>query len=115
MVTSSNYLSNEELLTWLSGNAVNCFFYNDQRGPGISSVIDLALTARRPLAITPSTMFRHVVGTIPSIVVGQSSLRNIIQQGLAPLERYYTEWSEANFAARFDDASSRCVACHRWT
>ncbi|MCC6508830.1 MAG: hypothetical protein IT423_06970, partial [Pirellulaceae bacterium] len=104
VVTSSNYLSQEELLTWLAGNAINCFFYDDQRGPGISSVIDLALTARRPLAITPSTMFRHVVSTIPSIVIGQSSLRNIMRQGLTPLEPYYEAWNASKFAEGFDQA-----------
>jgi SAM-dependent methyltransferase len=102
VVASSNYLSNEDLLTWLAGNAVNCFFYDEQRGPGISSVIDLALTARRPIAITPSTMFRHVVGASPSIVIGQSSLRSIIANGLAPLENYYQSWNQFEFSNGFD-------------
>lgn len=99
---SSEYLSTDAMLNWLAGNAVNCFFYDELKGRGISSVIDFALSARRPIAITPSVMFRHIVSAVPSIVIGQQSLKEIIRQGTAPLEPYYEAWNEQNLAISYD-------------
>jgi SAM-dependent methyltransferase len=93
---SHEFLSKEQLLNFLAQNSLNAFFYDGNKGRGISSVIDSALAVKRPVAITKSTMFRHIVSAIPSICIEDSSLKQIMQNGFKPLARYYKEWSEAN-------------------
>lgn len=99
---TSHYLEREAMLDWLAGNAVNCFFYDELKGRGISSVIDFALSARRPVAITASHMFRHIVSAEPSIVIDRTTLREIIRNGIAPLRPFLEQWTAENLAAEYD-------------
>ena len=92
---SHEFLEQRQLLDFIARNTVNLFLYEQQEIPrGISSVIDLALAVRRPVAVSFNTMFRHILDAKPSVCVENNSLSNIIENGVAPLERYYGEWSE---------------------
>jgi len=91
---SHHFMEPYELLDWLAGNTINCFFYDRLEGRGISSVLDFAIAARRPVAITNSCMFRHVVEAHPTILIEQTSLRQIIANGIKPLEPFYRMWTE---------------------
>jgi len=93
---SHDFLTQEKLLDFLAQNSLNAFFYDDVKGRGISSVIDYALAVQRPIAITKSRMFRHIISTFPSICVEDSNLEMILQNGAAPLSKYCEEWNEAN-------------------
>lgn len=88
------------LIQWLADNTINCFFYDQYPGRGISSTIDLALAARRPIAITDSNMFRHIKPN-PSIRIEDSPLAQIIQNGIEPLEPFY-KWTEENTAREYE-------------
>ena len=90
------FLSQKEVLDFLAGNTLNCFFYEENRNRGISSVIDNALAVNKPLAITRSNMFRNVTATKPSICIEDSSLNEIMHNGVAPLQQYKNEWTAAN-------------------
>lgn len=70
-----DFLTDEQVLDFLSGNTLNAFLYDEMIGRGLSSVIDYALSIRRPIAITRSHMFRHIYGTSPSICV-EDACRN---------------------------------------
>jgi SAM-dependent methyltransferase len=93
---SHNFLTQDELLDFLSQNSINAFFYEENKGRGISSVIDYALAVERPIAITKSNMFRHILSSYPSICIEDTSLQQIMRNGVEPLMGYYREWSEAN-------------------
>jgi SAM-dependent methyltransferase len=93
---SHEFLSQKQLLDFLAQNTLNAFFYDENKGRGVSSVIDFALAVQRPIAITKSNMFRHIFSTYPSIFVEDSSFEKIIQNGTGPLSLYRREWSEAN-------------------
>ena len=93
---SHEFLGQKQLLDFLAQNTLNAFFYDMNKGRGISSVIDYALAVHRPIAITKSSMFRHIVPTFPSICVEDSSLVKILQNGTGPLSKYYLDWNEAN-------------------
>lgn len=85
-----DFLPEHELVDWLSRNDLNVFFYDYNPGRGISSVIDYAIAARRPIAINESQMFRHVkdrLGSYPT-----QSLRAALENGPA-VEALYHEWS----------------------
>jgi SAM-dependent methyltransferase len=91
-----DFMSVEQLLDFLAGNSLNAFLYEQQHGRGVSSVIDHALAVKRPIAISRSSMFRHLHGTRPPITVEQARLSQILAAGFAPLARYAEEWTEDN-------------------
>ena len=98
-------------MNWLAGNSVNCFFYDEFRGRGISSVIDFALSARRPIAISHSNMFRHIKDASPTILIEQSSLKKIIANGIDPLRPFLDRWNDVDLTAGYDNAID--YACER--
>lgn len=100
---SHNYKSKHELLEWLAGNTINCFLYDRLEGSGPSSALDLALAVRRPMALSDSYMFRHVTGKYPGVMLENSSLRENIAAGFAPLEPLYREWSEERLIERYEE------------
>ena len=78
----------DQLLDFLAQNSLNAFLYEYQNGRGISSVVDHALAVKRPLALTRSSMFRHVNGTRPPITMEDARLSDILARGFTPLARY---------------------------
>ncbi|MEG4443640.1 class I SAM-dependent methyltransferase [Microcoleus sp. AT9_B5] len=99
---SHDFLSQEKLLDFLAQNTVNAFFYEKHEHRGISSTIDHALAVKRPIAITKSNMFRHIISAKPSICIEDSSLKQIVDNGIAPLVPFYNEWSEASFVSDYE-------------
>jgi hypothetical protein len=88
---SQDYKNQHSLLTWLGQNEINAFPYRDHRSDGISSVIDWALGARRPIGTSSHKMFRHIYSD--DISIEKNSLKDIVEKGLKPLEKYYTMWT----------------------
>lgn len=99
---SHQFLSKPELVRWLSGNSLNAFHYLPSKVGGISSVADHALSSGRPLAITKAQMFRHLHSCSPSICIEDRSLREIYEEGTAPLAPLLSEWSETKFVEYID-------------
>lgn len=106
---SHDFLSQEQLLDFLAQNTLNVFFYDRHEHRGISSVIDHALAVKRPIAVTKSNMFRHILSAQPSICIEDSSLREIINNGIAPLVPFYNESSEANFIVDYEQILDRVL------
>ena len=88
-----DYLCKNELLNFLSNNTINVFLYSDGDNRGISSVIDWALASGRPLAISKSRLFRHLLQCKPSICVEDNNLIDIINNGIKPIENLWEEYS----------------------
>ncbi len=99
---STEFLTHEGILEFLSANTLNAFLYDDLGYRGVSSVIDYALAVRRPICITKSAMFRHIYDTEPSICIEETTMKEVIKNGIKPLERFYEIWSEDAFLRRFE-------------
>jgi hypothetical protein len=84
-----DFMSEADLLTWLSGNDLNCYVRSPEPSVGVSSALDLAMAVRRPIAINRHNMFRHLWGCQPTIILEESSVRSIIHNGLMPLVPAY--------------------------
>jgi hypothetical protein len=97
-----NFLSEKEILNFLSSSTINFFPYDEHPGRGLSSVIDLALSVNKPLAISKSFMFRHIYNTIPSICIEDRKLIDIINDGSEPIKKYKELWSNQNFIKKYD-------------
>jgi SAM-dependent methyltransferase len=81
---------------------MNVFLYEDTAGRGLSSAVDNALAVKRPIAVSNSSMFRHVLQAAPSVSLEKSSLKSIISAGFAPLERLVTQWDQEHLEWEFD-------------
>lgn len=92
-----HFMSDEQILDFLAQNTINCFFFDNMYGRGISSSIDYALSVKRPIAITGmGWMFRHIRNISPTICIEYASLKWIIANGNTPLEPYQQMWSKEN-------------------
>ncbi|MEI7670417.1 MAG: hypothetical protein WCJ33_10080, partial [Pseudomonadota bacterium] len=60
LMITNNFFTNRQILKFLKSNTMNIFMYDKMTGRGISSVIDYALSVKRPLGISDSYMFRHI-------------------------------------------------------
>ncbi len=89
MEVEHNFLTEHDMLAWLSINHVNCYIRNTSPSLGISSALDNALAVRRPIAINKNPMFRHMFGCSPSICIEDTPLRDIIRNGVDPLIPVY--------------------------
>lgn len=97
---TSQYLHNSELLKFLASNDINLFMYDRHEGCGISSVIDYALSVKRPIGITNSYMFRHIIKS--NILLENNTIKNIMDLGTLPLQEFYN-WNEENFILEFEN------------
>jgi glycosyltransferase involved in cell wall biosynthesis len=97
-----DFLDMRGLLDFLAGNSVNVFLYDQKKDRGISSTIEHALAVQRPLAISRCGMFRHVIDASPSIVATESSLTQIISNGVAPLVPFLGRWNAENLIVDYE-------------
>lgn len=95
---TSDFVSDQDMLHFLGKNDINIFLYQKYlQYNGISSVIDYALSVKKPIGICESNMFSHIWNTKPSILLEYNSIKNIINNGIEPLKIYYTNWSQDQF------------------
>ena len=96
------FMSNSELLDFLAANSLNVFMYEDTEGRGISSAIDNALAVKRPIAVSRCPMFRHILSATPSVCVEDNSLKTILHNGFAPLEKIIKDWTKENLLWEYE-------------
>ena len=107
------FMDEEALLAFLSENTINVFLYHGTWDRGISSCTDYALACGRPIAVSLSSMFRHLHGINPSIVVDDRSLRDIAASGVVPLAHHVARYSAAAAGAHWTDLILEALALHR--
>lgn len=100
---SDTFMSDEDIVAFLAENDVNCYFYDYMDGSGIASSPDYAIMARKPIAITKSHMFRHMWDLSPSIIIDNSSLKTIIENGIAPLEPLYKKYNHESVIRSYEN------------
>ena len=106
---SFDYLSKSGLLDFLAGNSINVFLYEDTSGRGISSAVDNALAVKKPIAVSNSPMFRHILSTEPSVCVDDLPLKAILANGFLPLERVSRDWNQAHMTWEFERIMDRIL------
>lgn len=106
---SHDFLEDQQLLDFLAQNSLNAFLYDYQNGRGLSSAVDYALAVERPIAVTRSSMFRHILGTASPITIEDSPLSDILARGFSPLRRYYDEWQPDNLVWDYERIVARVL------
>lgn len=105
-VTHDMLKTEQEVATFLYGNDVNIFDYDQGRVPedmrGVASSPDTALSTRRPLIVTGSTMFRHLHPLFRRYPE-DGSLRDLISRQLScnVPDFVYNEWTPARMTADY--------------
>lgn len=97
---TSEFISDEEQIDFLSENDVNVFLYSQNFGMGPSSAIDYAVAAGRPIIINDSYQFNHIKGRIPTIM--NYGIQEVIDIGNKPTLTLQKEWSEKNFLSDYE-------------
>ena len=97
---SREFLDAQQVLSFLAGNDINVFLYDDN-GEGISSVIDYALSVKRPIALSDCQMFRHILKD--EIMVTKCPIQGILNRGTVPLEEFYEKWHPDRFREAIDE------------
>ena len=109
---SHEYLPTDEVLEFLGGNDINLFCRGDE-GRGISSVIDYALAVDRPIGVSPSRMFRHLLEANPTLNLDSNSISSIVERGVQPLAKLKQEWSKENLIWDYDRIISDVLSRER--
>jgi hypothetical protein len=99
---SHDMLPTADIVNWLAKNTINCYFYDYLDLCGLASSPDYALASKRPIALSKSYQFRHFWGIEPSIFIEDKSIKEIIEQGTAPLEYYYKAYSKESVINDYD-------------
>ena len=102
------FLAEEQILAFLATNDINIFNYDIQGTDGIASVIDYALSVKRPLALTDCAMFRHI--KMNDILLEKNSIMDIYNKGVAPLEPFYSQWAPNIFRTEMNKLFLRIPA-----
>lgn len=108
------FLSREGILQFLANNDLNAFVadpewrlpddyeYSQAITDFPSSAPDLALSVKRPIAISRAKTTRHLFTIDDSICVENSSLKDILMRGTKPLEKFYQIFSQQNLIEDYE-------------
>lgn len=101
LVITTNFLTNEEILKFLNSNSLNLFLYDYMEGRGLSSTIDYALSVDTPFIVNNSYMFRHILNEKPNLSIDNSTIEEVIKNGLESSNFFREKWSNDNLRNKF--------------
>lgn len=104
---SSNYLEDSQMVEWLSSNHINVFLYNDSLRPspqnksGVSSALDFAIPAGRPILISNSIQFRHANKELP--IYPETTIKQALDLGSDSVNKLQDMFSHERFRKQHED------------
>lgn len=98
LLITHKFLTDTELLDFLSSNDINLFLYDKMEGRGPSSTIDYALSVKKPIGISNSSMFNHIYDD--KICVYKNSINDIINNSTTYLSQFNEKWSNENLISQ---------------
>jgi SAM-dependent methyltransferase len=91
---SHDFFEKNHLLDFLAQNSINVFLYEDNFGRGLSSAIDYALAVQRPVCLSSSSMFRHILNTLPNKSIDKNTISQIMSDGFDSFQPFLTSWTK---------------------
>jgi len=105
--------TSEELISWLSENTINCYFYDDMHEYGIASSPDYAMTAKRPIAVHRTSQLKYIWENVPTSNAQKYSLSSIINKGFQPYEDLYNRMQVEKVVCQFDEHIESIMQKHK--
>jgi hypothetical protein len=93
-------LSEYDNVKWLNNNDINLYMYNNYDCDGVSASVDKALAAKKPIGVNTTGYFRHIISD--EINIDKTLIKNIINSGIAPIEKYYDMWNPKTFLEQYE-------------
>lgn len=102
LIINNDFLSNEDLLLFLNSNTMNIFLYDSMGGNKncISSVIDVVLGIKKPLAISNSDMFRNIYSD--EICLYKRPISEILKTSVKYCDKFREDYSHKNVIDKFN-------------
>ena len=94
------FLSENDILYFLRSNTMNIFMYDTHHSAGLSSVIDYALSVKKPLAINDASWFRHIYSDDISVL--KRSIPDILNLSQDYCKQFLDKFSNANLINKID-------------
>jgi hypothetical protein len=89
-----------DLIRWLNGNDINIFCHDHYSGPGVSSSVDRAIAAMKPIGVNDSNYFKHIRKN--EIDINQTPIKEIIKAGIEPLKDIYIRWNPITLLEQYE-------------
>jgi hypothetical protein len=105
LLIRNDFFSNEEIMLFLASNTANVFLYDLMEGRGISSVIDYAISAKKPFVISNSHMFRNIYSD--AICVFRTPLQQAIEHCKQFLPTFLEKYSHQKMIQKVDHVITR--------
>jgi len=99
---NTDFMTNEGIVEWLSHGEISAFPYiQHPDSKGQTTVIDFALSARRPLCISDSGLFDHI-RHIPKISFNDNTFQEVINDGIDKFAPLYEEWTKEKLVVKVE-------------
>jgi len=101
---SHNYMPNNiDVVRFLNRNDINIFNCDTGHdGVGVSSSLDFALAAMKPIGVGISNMYRNI-NWKKEINIEYTPIMEIISKGINPLREFYDKWSNEKLIQTFEN------------
>jgi hypothetical protein len=103
LILTHELMPQDMLLDWLYESDINCFFYDDNYGRGISGTLDYCLAVRKPIAITQSWQFKHLWMQDSDVLIENHNLHEIMIAGIDHLEQFHIQWNTQTLLEAFEN------------
>jgi len=107
LMITHNFFEEKDLLQFLRSNSMNIFLYDTHHSAGVSSVIDYALSVKKPLAISDASWFRHIYSD--EICVNKTHVKDIMNASTDHCEKMTNIFSHNNLIKKVDDVVSGII------
>jgi len=108
---SHDYMNIEDTVRFLNSNDINLFLYHDV-GPGISSCVDFALMAEKPLMVNRSKSFNNI-NWKEELLFDCNTIKEVIERGLEPTNEFRSKWSTDNIIKTFEIEFGKYIGVNR--
>lgn len=101
VMITHNFFSTDEIIAFLKSNTMNIFLYDMNIGCGPSSVIDYAVSVKKPIGISDSYMFRHIYSD--DICLYKNTIECCKEKSIEICNRFLEQNSNERLINKIDD------------
>ena len=101
---TNHFVNDEELLNFLAANDINIFAYDEMPNRGPSSVLDYAVSVEKPIGLSSSDMFRHVLCDYRDrLSIEINSISSLANGPIDHIMELKKAWSHQNFISSYEN------------